>query len=88
MIISLNLFLFPLAVIPTNLWMGRIPTRKLHLALLSKMQTAIDSGVLMLKDIRVERIPSWLWGKDYVLLAERTRLFVLEMQGISVAILF
>lgn len=87
-IISLYPFLLPLTIIPTNRRMRHVPTRKLHLALLGKMHAAIRGGGLMLKEIRVERIPDCLWRKDYVLLAERTGLFVLEMQGIGVAVLF
>lgn len=87
-IMSLDPSLLPLTIIPTNRRMRHVPTRKLHLTLLGKMHTAIGGGSLMLKEIRVERISSCLWRKDNVLLAERTWLFVLEMQGIGVAVLF
>ena len=76
-IISLDSSLLPLTIIPTNLRMHLVPARKLHLALLGEVDTAVGGGGLMLKEIGVERIPTCLWREDYVLFAERTGLLML-----------
>lgn len=88
MFIFLDSPILPLSIIPADLRMRCISACQLHLTLLSKVDTAIVACGLVLKEIRVEGISTWLWCKDYVLFAEGIWLFVLEMQGISVTVLF